>query len=56
MASYSNTNYTNDYFDTTGYFNPTSQSSSSIDIDELDKRYLQKQVGQYLIIYLLVVV
>ena len=45
MASYSNTNYTNDYFDTTGYFNPTSQSSSSIDIEDLDKRFLQKSGG-----------
>jgi len=45
MASYSNTNYTNDYFDTTGYFNPTSQTSSNIDIDELDTRYLQKSGG-----------
>ena len=45
MATYSNTNYTNDYFDTTGYFNPTSQSSSSIDIEDLDKRYLQKSGG-----------
>ena len=45
MASYSSTNYTNDYFDTTGYFNPTSQTSSNIDIDELDTRYLQKSGG-----------
>ena len=45
MATYSNTNYTNDYFDTTGYCNPTSQSSSSIDIEDLDKRYLQKSGG-----------
>ena len=30
---------------TTGYFNPTSQSSSNIDVDELDKRYLQKSGG-----------
>jgi len=45
MASYSNTNYSNDYFDTTGYFNSTSQTSSNIDVDELDKRYLQKSGG-----------
>jgi len=43
MVSYSSSSYTNDFFDLSGfYFNSTSQSSSSIDIDELDKRYLQK--------------
>ena len=45
MVSYSGSSYTNDFFDLSGvYFNSTSQSSSSIDIDELDTRYLQKQV------------
>jgi len=34
------------FFDLTGvYFNSTSQSSSSIDVDELDTRYLQKTGG-----------
>jgi len=46
MVSYSSSSYTNDFFDLSGvYFNSTSQSSSSIDIDELDTRYLQKTGG-----------
>jgi hypothetical protein len=47
MVSYSNTSYTNDFFDLSGvYFNSTSQSSSSaVDLDELDKRYLLKSGG-----------
>ena len=46
MVSYSSSSYTNDFFYLTGvYFNSTSQSSSSIDIDELDTWYLQKTGG-----------
>ena len=46
MVSYSSSSYTNDFFDLSGvYFNSTTQSSSSIDIDELDTRYLQKTGG-----------
>ena len=47
MVSYSDTSYTNDFFDLSGvYFNSTSQSSSSaVDLDELDKRYLLKSGG-----------
>ena len=42
MASYSNTSYTNDFFSLQGvYFNSSNQSSSSLDLAELDKRYLQ---------------
>jgi hypothetical protein len=40
MASYSNSNYSNIFFDLTGvYFNSTSQSNSNININELDIRY-----------------
>ena len=47
MTSYNNTNYSNDFFDLTGiYFNSTSQTSSNINIDELDIRYLQKTGGR----------
>ena len=46
MVSYSSSSFTNDFFDLSGvYFNSTSQSSSSIDINELDTRYLQKTGG-----------
>ena len=49
MVSYSNTGYENDFFDVSDvYFNSTSQSSTSssaIDLDELDARYLQKTGG-----------
>ena len=47
MVSYSNTSCTNEFFDLSGvYFNSTSQSSSSaVDLDELDKRYLLKSGG-----------
>ena len=46
MASYSNSSYSNSFYDLTGvYFNSTSQTSSNIDIDELDTRYLQKSGG-----------
>ena len=47
MVSYSDTSYTNDFFDLSGvYFNSTSQSSSSaVDLDELDKSYLLKSGG-----------
>jgi len=46
MASYNNSNYSNDFFDLTGvYFNSTSQTNSNINIDELDIRYLQKTGG-----------
>jgi predicted nucleic acid-binding protein len=48
MVSYSNSGYTNDFFDVSGiYFNSTSQGggSSSVDLDELDARYLQKTGG-----------
>jgi hypothetical protein len=47
MVSYSDTSYTNEFFDLSGvYFNSTSQSSSSaLDLDELDKRYLLKSGG-----------
>ena len=46
MVSYSGSSYTNEFFDLSGvYFNSTSQSSSSsaIDLDELDARYLLKK-------------
>ena len=44
MASYNNTNYSNDFFDLTGvYFNSTSQTHSNINIDKLENRYLQKK-------------
>ena len=43
MASYTNSSYSNGFFDLTGvYFNSTSQTNSNINIDELDTRYLQK--------------
>jgi len=49
MVSYSNTGYENDFFDVSDvYFNSTSQSSTSssaIDLDELDARYLLKSGG-----------
>jgi len=46
MASYSNSSYSNSFYDLTGvYFNSTSQTSSNIDIDESDTRYLQKSGG-----------
>jgi len=47
MVSYSGSSYTNEFFDLSGvYFNSTSQSSSSaVDLDELDKRYLLKSGG-----------
>ena len=48
MVSYSNTGYENDFFDVSDvYFNSTTQSSTSstIDLDELDARYLQKTGG-----------
>jgi len=44
MVSYSGLSYTNDFFYLSGvYFNSRSQSSSSIDIDDLNTRYLQKR-------------
>ena len=47
MASYSNTNYTNDFYNLQGiYFNSSNQSSSlSLSLEELDKRYLQENTG-----------
>ena len=47
MVSYSSSSYTNEFFDLSGvYFISTSQSSSSaVDLDELDKRYLLKSGG-----------
>jgi len=48
MVSYSSSGYTNDFFDLSGiYFNSTSQGggSSSVDLDELDRRYLLKSGG-----------
>jgi hypothetical protein len=49
MVSYSNTGYENDFFDVSDvYFNSTTQSSTSssaIDLDELDARYLLKSGG-----------
>ena len=48
MVSYSNTGYENDFFDVSEvYFNSTPQSSSSsaVDLDELDARYLLKSGG-----------
>jgi hypothetical protein len=47
MASYSNTNYSNGFYDLTGiYFNPVSSSStSSIDLATLDNRYLKLSGG-----------
>jgi len=48
MVSYSNSGYENDFFDVSEvYFNSTPQSSSSsaVDLDELDARYLLKSGG-----------
>ena len=48
MASYSNSSYFNTFYDLTGvYFNSTNQSSSSssVDLDKLDARYLIKSSG-----------
>jgi hypothetical protein len=48
MASYSNSTYSNGFYDLTGvYFNSTNQSasSSSVDLDQLDARYLIKSSG-----------
>jgi hypothetical protein len=46
MASYSNSTYSNSLYDLTGvYFNSTNQSSSSVDLDQLDARYLIKSSG-----------
>jgi len=48
MASYSNTTYSNGIYDLNGvYFNSTSQSNSSsaVDLDALDTRYLIKSSG-----------
>jgi hypothetical protein len=48
MASYSNSSYSNSFYDLTGvYFNSTNQSSSSssVDLDVLDSRYLIKSSG-----------
>ena len=48
MVSYTSSSYTTDFFDLSGvYFNSTTQSSgsSSVDLDELDKRYLLKAGG-----------
>jgi len=48
MVSYTSSSYTTDFFDLSGvYFNLTTQSSgsSSVDLDELDKRYLLKAGG-----------
>ena len=44
MVSYSGSSYTNELFDLSGVI-LTSQSSSSIDIDESDTRHLQKTGG-----------
>ena len=46
MASYSNSTYSNSFYDLTGvYFNSTNQSSSLVDLDKLDARYLIKSSG-----------
>ena len=46
MASYSNSSYSNSFYDLTGiYFNSASQSSSYVDLDQLDARYLIKSSG-----------
>ena len=49
MVSYSNSRYESDFFDVSGiYFNSTTQSSTSssdIDLDEFDARYLLKSGG-----------
>ena len=47
MVSYTSSSYTTDFFDLSGvYFNLTQSSgSSSVDLDELDKRYLLKAGG-----------
>jgi hypothetical protein len=48
MASYSNSSYSNSFYDLTGvYFNSTNQSASSlsVDLDKLDARYLIKSSG-----------
>ena len=47
MASYSSSNYSNDYYDLSGiYFNPISSSSTSdIDLTTLDQRYLKLSGG-----------
>ena len=47
MVYYSGSSYTNDFFDLSRvFFNSTSQSSSSaVDLDELDARYLLKSGG-----------
>jgi len=46
MASYSNSSYSNSFYDLTGvYFNSTNQSSSLVDLDQLDARYLIKSSG-----------
>ena len=48
MVSYTSSSYTTDFFYLSGvYFNSTTQSSgsSSVDLDELDKRYLLKAGG-----------
>ena len=48
MASYSNSSYSNSFYDLTGvYFNSTNQNSSSlsVDLDVLDSRYLIKSSG-----------
>ena len=47
MVSNSSSSYTHEFFDLSGiYFNSTSQSSSSaVDLDELDARYLLKSGG-----------
>jgi hypothetical protein len=48
MASYSNLSCPNSFNDLTGiYFNSTNQSSSSssVDLDVLDSRYLTKSFG-----------
>ena len=48
MASYSNSSYSNTFYDLKGvYFNSTNQSSSSssVDLDQSDARYLIKSSG-----------
>jgi hypothetical protein len=46
MASYSNSTYSNIFYDLTGvYFNSTNQSSSFVDLDQLDLRYSIKSSG-----------
>ena len=48
MASYSNSSYSNSFYDLTGiYFNSTNQSSSSssVDLDQSDAKYLIKSSG-----------